>query len=58
MKGAAFYILDGETNNAGNGNSYPMGSILVKPGCSLYIFKGNLGGSRLSETLYNFVWTT
>ena len=51
MKGVGFYIMDGESKNAGNGNSYPMGSILVKPGCSLYLFKGNFGGSRLSETL-------
>ena len=32
--------------DAGNGYHYPMGSIMVKPGCTLYVFHDhNYGGS-------------
>ena len=31
-------IADGEDHDAGDGGYYLMGSIMVKPGCKLYMF--------------------
>ena len=39
-------IPDGDDENAPDKYQYPMGSILVKPGCTLYVFHDhNYGGS-------------
>ena len=42
----SYDIPDGADYEAGDNMQYPMGSILVKPGCTLYVFHGhNYGGS-------------
>jgi len=53
--GAGSYHLDGDYNDAGSGHFYPMGSILIKPGCTLYMFDGAYSGTGtdLSQT-YTF----
>ena len=38
-------VPDGANEDAGDGYHYPMGSIMVKPGCTLYVFHDtNYGG--------------
>ena len=39
-------IPHGLDMDAGNGRQYPMGSIMVKPGCTLYVFHDNNFGGK------------
>ena len=39
IAGTSHFIYDHEDYDAPDGNMIPMGSIMVKPGCTLYNFK-------------------
>jgi len=48
--GGSYYLHSGDRFDAGPGRLYPMGSILVKPGCTLYMFKGEYNGESVPQT--------
>ena len=61
--GDTYIKADHEDGDAGWGSYFPWGSIMVKPGCTLYMFKGEefSGGSQVitgPEAVYENDWGT